>query len=1516
MAYKALLIGASTYDDPAIGDLPFVTEDLRRLQGALSKREFGSVEILEAPRGIIRTTVNARVGGFLREARRDDVLLIVLSGHGQRFEGADYLIPEDASFAIRPFADCCVEIGWHKELEHSAAAQVVFLIDACREGFARDAKSPAGVQGWGKQRIAAALRRKVAYVYACSPAQVALFVRPTDTAADGGTAADSFSLFSRAVAEVVTEVPHAVDLGEFRQQVQDRISALHTAYRKAGGPQVVRVVTDIDTADVTVLPGPPEHAAQHPWVRSVAGHAAWERTPAGAARDALKAVCEALAARLAADFEESASVLRHDPWHDAELAARTQDRMDFLVRRFDDADTHAFSPTEAALTALLPLVGQAFWTHQAARRSGVLDGSAPRSDRERFQAFARSHPRLMRRLGALGQAGDPRGDAVRIRRWLFHRWLLHQPELYTGTALGTLLAPPTAPTAPTAPGWAASALDADRFGRFLQDRRKAPFALTEAFAAPDVVAASTGDEHGVRQDMVAALVKTAHALAVDPVDLSEIVAEHLGISDAVDLTELLTTLRASDWRGSGVGRSLNAACGHPAVQIALREHAARTDALLRDISRTAAGPLRTLPPYADADLVRLTGGAPQHLTEGIRFQLAEDRVQELLMGESLYGGRELAIRELYQNALDAVRHRDARTEYLRRTGDRPPRLATGWSGEIAFRQGVGADGRAYLECRDNGVGMGLTELTRAFAQGGTRFVDLPEYAEEQAEWSQLDPPVVLYPNSRFGIGVLSYFMLADEIEVRTCRFGRDGRPGRELRVTIAGPGNLFRVEDLGPGDEAGTSVRLSLSRGRADVSCVQVLDRLLWVAPYRTLAEHGTRRLEWRPGLLERPLPGTPVCEPPLATSCPDVWWTSGDGVLLSDGLAVSAVKGVPRSVVVNLHGPKQPELTASRTHVIRFDTAYVEELAVRAAADAVRDGTLLTPNWLSQLGSSSLTVADAVAAAAERAGARWVVGDRATCFDAVGHFPPDRLLFLLLTGEAGGFDRRKAAALLRCLPAHLLRWRIPAIARAVVDPTYEGPAPEGPSCAWPSDIRLLNAGDLSTWEEELPRWCADPYSGSPALPYDGTPEAVVNAALALLALTDWRPARTRVDVATILDNVQHCGRTAGPTAERYRRLGFRHQPLGGLESAARPDLPLLHPLGAPGGWLPPGAELSAAQVSFSAALADLPVSAAARRLRDLGFTVPDAVADRSRWTPEQRGILRELWRYFAAAPPPAQAVDIRVAQLVLAAQESGEPVHELAALLRALGFRVPPDGDLPHLTGDDWWLLTVRGRTPYVDRPVPSVYHFAAAVRTGRSPEDVSRRLAALGFRVREISADDRGRYRDAINVIMRFRKDGSGPVPRLELAYWRGGTRSGSDKPPAPSSVIPSPAHLYALAEHRGVSSREGDARDLAAMGFELPPEDPDFERDVRAEQYLHVALAHPRDPLVPSPEHTAISLPALAAVAFRYGRTLRDTARTASALGLRHEAESWFGPAPVAPPRDPPLRCVRTEQAVPDL
>ena len=47
-----------------------------------------------------------------------------------------------------------------------------------------------------------------------------------------------------------------LSLQEFQRSVQDRITELHQAYRKAGQPQTLRIVTDIATDDFSFLPPP------------------------------------------------------------------------------------------------------------------------------------------------------------------------------------------------------------------------------------------------------------------------------------------------------------------------------------------------------------------------------------------------------------------------------------------------------------------------------------------------------------------------------------------------------------------------------------------------------------------------------------------------------------------------------------------------------------------------------------------------------------------------------------------------------------------------------------------------------------------------------------------------------------------------------------------------------------------------------------------------------------------------------------------------------------------------------------------------------------------------------------------------------------------------------------------------------------------------------------------------------------------------------------------------------------
>jgi DNA primase len=255
--YKALLIGASEYDDPAIQSLPFVWADLRRLKQSLRKRGFHSVTVAESRRGITPNFVDRQVNEFLWGAARGETLLIMLSGHGLHFSGSDYLVPEDAHLNASSIEKSCIKIDWSKELEDSAAGQVIFLIDACREGVESDKMTSPAIKQWSRRKVEASLRRKVAYVYACSRGQFALFVRETDESQQqhgaGIDPGESFSIFSRAVSDVAND-PTISNLENFEGRVQQRIEQLHRGYNKAQFPQRVHVVSDISKREFTIFP--------------------------------------------------------------------------------------------------------------------------------------------------------------------------------------------------------------------------------------------------------------------------------------------------------------------------------------------------------------------------------------------------------------------------------------------------------------------------------------------------------------------------------------------------------------------------------------------------------------------------------------------------------------------------------------------------------------------------------------------------------------------------------------------------------------------------------------------------------------------------------------------------------------------------------------------------------------------------------------------------------------------------------------------------------------------------------------------------------------------------------------------------------------------------------------------------------------------------------------------------------------------------------------------------------------
>jgi Histidine kinase-, DNA gyrase B-, and HSP90-like ATPase len=127
------------------------------------------------------------------------------------------------------------------------------------------------------------------------------------------------------------------------------------------------------------------------------------------------------------------------------------------------------------------------------------------------------------------------------------------------------------------------------------------------------------------------------------------------------------------------------------------------------------------------------------------FEIDQSRVLDLLTGHTLYNDSGVVLRELVQNAIDAVRLQ-ATTDGADPT--QQGKISISWSSSLN-----------ELTIIDNGTGMTQDVIEKHLLRvGSSRYQD-PKFREKFPTF---------YPISRFGIGVLSSFMVADSVEITTC----------------------------------------------------------------------------------------------------------------------------------------------------------------------------------------------------------------------------------------------------------------------------------------------------------------------------------------------------------------------------------------------------------------------------------------------------------------------------------------------------------------------------------------------------------------------------------------------------------------------------------------------------------------------------------------------------------------------------------------------------------------------------
>ncbi|WP_051740164.1 caspase family protein [Kitasatospora sp. MBT66] len=1035
----ALLIGVG--DAPATAHVlpslePTVAADLRVLKAALVGSGYTEVAVLQDGS---RSEIAERITTASRRAEPGGTLLVYFTGHGVRIGDTDYLVPSDARGPLedsgeadwdQPYIlDSLLDADISRYLRDCRAGTVLWIMDACRSAEAE------GEAVFGSRITQGPPGSGFVVMTGCGPGERSGFTP------DG-------SLFTSALARAFDPLSESTTVEEVFGAA--RRLTRESSLSRLGHAQLPQIYYGNDreqeTRTAVVADGRRLLGA---WSEAVRAPGLWALA-ADAEDEEVKAFQESLTAFVAsvARQVDRAQKRLPDPWADDDFPVRLlRDRLPQLVSK-----EARLSVLEVAALVAAVFAHEAAWAGRLSRAEELDPHFAhhdPAADepRRHYELILEQYPQVADKIRRYRRWNGVEPESEATVLWLVHRWIAERfetEEQAVPAALGDEAA-------------AALLGDGTANGKSSGGRAEELSGALRAIAAglslghlAEQGQVSCPDRHVVRGKArplrvrpLTALVRLAGLLALDSRTLPDVLSEHLAVSDSVLPREVLSVLEhahldADDRDGPVRELQLDVVCPHPAIHAALTAVVEEADELVQLL----AAEERRLP-AAEAALL---GGLPSRVTGSrlrpaeeagrraydvplLRFSLAQTEVRRLLMGEQLYGGRhDAALRELYQNAMDACRYRAMRERYLGACG----RSAGTWAGSIRITTGEDERGR-YVECLDNGVGMTVEQLKGTFTRAGRRFEQSGEFRREQAAWLRQDSTLRLYPNSRFGIGVFSYFMLADEMTITTRPVGTDGRPAAEaIRVNIAGSGSLFRIRQAEAGAaaalaEGGTAVRLYLKPDlMTGDACVDALRSVVYLSEFRleVRGDSGAARV-WEPGVLaegrgQRAIEAGTAVEAVPGT----LWWVQGNGAILCDGIAADRF---PLGYVLNLTGPHAGRLSVNREKLESYDLVWRAE-QWRLGASALADWKALTADWLWALEAQNLPVARVIAE--EWAGRGVLVRRRIgglVDLDGTGWFPPD--------GEV--VSPRPKDTRQRVDPAvgpwraavHDLRWAVPELA-------------------------------------------------------------------------------------------------------------------------------------------------------------------------------------------------------------------------------------------------------------------------------------------------------------------------------------------------------------------------------------------------------------------------------------------------------------------------------------------------------
>lgn len=311
--------------------------------------------------------------------------------------------------------------------------------------------------------------------------------------------------------------------------------------------------------------------------------------------------------------------------------------------------------------------------------------------------------------------------------------------------------------------------------------------------------------------LIGVLLRLSDILDFDAKRTPAILYSHLYVRNPISLNEWNKHRAIESWEINSDIIQFSAKCTHPAIEAAIHEFCSLIDYEL-SICNNILSNLNEFNSIKERDVIvkipykvtkdkirtkRDILNRPIYLYRDTKFNLSKRQVIDLLMGSKLYGNSEVALRELLQNSIDACLLRQAQEKSWGNLYE--PEINVRY-----YTQG----GEDILEIDDNGTGMDQHIIDNYYAKIGSSFYKSAEFYNLKSE-----SKATFTPTSRFGIGILSCFMVADTLEVETKRVYAQHKSSEALNIIVEGQESIFWIK-TGKRDSPGTNTKLHLRKAK------------------------------------------------------------------------------------------------------------------------------------------------------------------------------------------------------------------------------------------------------------------------------------------------------------------------------------------------------------------------------------------------------------------------------------------------------------------------------------------------------------------------------------------------------------------------------------------------------------------------------------------------------------------------------------------------------------------------------